>query len=145
MSIDVSTPGRWCGLAAVATWVGVVAGITSPLLGAVAVALAVIVAASGRRLAFVVVAVFVVAGSTSGIAAGLRTSAISDAVIPDGPVRLVARVSEESTLRSYGRAVVKPTSLDGIAWDGPRLAVSGLDPAVPSARPSRWSVISGPG
>ncbi|GMQ94175.1 MAG: hypothetical protein BMS9Abin12_1659 [Acidimicrobiia bacterium] len=130
MSYRVSTPGRWCLLAGTATWAGVLFGLISPMLSAVFAVACLVAAAAVRRSLSTVAAVFLVAGVVSGGLAGMRTAAVAGADVPRGRVMLTARVAEEATARSYGRAVIEPRFLDGLEWDGPRLAVSGLDPEV---------------
>jgi len=131
VSFRISTPGRWCLLAGTTTWVGVLLALISPMAAAVVAAACLVGAAVARRPVSSVVAVFLVAGAASGGVAGMRTAAIAGADVPRGHVTLTARVAEEAAARSYGRAVVEPRFLDGLKWDGPRLAVSGLDPDVP--------------
>lgn len=131
MRIEVSTPGRWCLLAAVSTWSGVALGIIKPLWAGIVALICLLAAVLTRRLAVVVVAIFVIAGSFSGVVATLRSGAIATAEVPEGRVTLIARVAEESSARSYDRAVLEPLILDGVPWNGPRLAASGLDEGVP--------------
>lgn len=131
MRIEVSTPGRWCLLAAVSTWAGVAGAIIEPFGAGIVALICLLAAILTKRIVIVVVAIFVIAGSFSGIAAALRSEAIATAEVPEGRVTLTARVAEESSARSYNRAVIEPLMLDGLPWNGPRLAVSGLDPGVP--------------
>ncbi len=131
MRIEVSTPGRWCLLGAVSTWTGVALGIIEPLGAGIVALICLLAAVLTRRLVVVVVAIFVIAGSFSGVVATLRSEAIATAEVPEGRVTLTARVAEESSARSYDRAVIEPLMLDGLPWNGPRLAASGLDRGVP--------------
>lgn len=131
MRLDISTPGRWCLIAAASTWAGVVATLTEPRAGAAVALVWLSIAILSKRVLFIVMALFLIAGSFSGMFAGMRSQAIAAAEVPDGRVTLTARVAEESAVRSYGKAVIVPVTLDGIPWNGPRLALSGLDPAVP--------------
>ncbi len=80
-----------------------------------------------RRSVFVSIA-FLILGMLSGAVAGARVDAIQRAELPQGHVVLVARMAEEATGASYSRAVVDPMSVNGVPWDGPRLALAGLDP-----------------
>ncbi|RLE13893.1 MAG: hypothetical protein DRJ28_06600, partial [Actinobacteria bacterium] len=131
MKLVVSVPGRWCLLAGVSTWIGVLAALTEPYVAAALVSICFMAVILTRRLLFVVLAVFVVAGSASGLLAAMRSDAIAAAEVPQGRVAITARVAEESTARSFDRAVIAPLILDGVPWAGPRLAVSGLDSEVP--------------
>lgn len=128
MNIGLSTPGRWSLVAAVATWSGVVIGFTSARLGVGVFAVVLSIALMRRRTVIVVAALFFGAGALSGIVAGMRTAAIEHAAIPQGQVTLTVRVAEGAAAHSYGRVVVEPRSINGIPWQGPRLAVIGLDP-----------------
>jgi len=131
VKFDISVPGRWCLAAAAATWVGVGAALIEPMVGGALAFVSLLGAVLGKRTVLVVIAVFVVTGAVSGTVAGMRSDAIARAEVPTGRVELTARVAEESTLRTYGRAVIEPLSLDGVVWNGPRLATTGLDPGVP--------------
>jgi len=131
VKLVVSVPGRWCLLAGVSTWIGVLAALTEPYVAAALVSICFMAVILTRRLLFVVLAVFVVAGSASGLLAAMRSDAIAAAEVPQGRVAITARVAEESTARSFDRAVIAPLILDGVPWAGPRLAVSGLDSEVP--------------
>ena len=70
-------------------------------------------------------------GMFSGAAAGERGDAIHRADLPEGHVVLIARMAEEATGAAYSRSVVEPVAVDGVLWDGPRLALTGLDPGAP--------------
>ena len=128
MTLEISVPGRWCLMAACATWLGVAIGLLSVrLLPVLAVAVTLLLLSIRRRFISVAV-VFVVLGLFSGALAGERLDAIHRAKLPQGHVVLVARMAEEPSGASYSKAVVDPVSVDGIPWNGPRLALAGLDP-----------------
>ena len=116
-------------MAGAATWCGVILGLSSVRLGVLVAVVLVVTAASIGRLAMWVGVLFAVLGMLSGLVAGERIGAIERAVIPQGRVLLVVRVAEEASGASYARAVGEPTSVDGVPWRGPRLALIGLDPA----------------
>ncbi|MDK1010048.1 MAG: ComEC/Rec2 family competence protein [Actinomycetota bacterium] len=131
MTIAVTTPGRWCLLAAGATWTGVIIGFSSLSIGVGVAVLGLCASVVSRRIAVVVVVVFIAVGVASGATADLRLSAIERAEIPEGHATLTLRIAEEATLRSYERAVAEPLALDGSRWSGPRIAVIGLDAGIP--------------
>lgn len=131
MTITVTKPGRWCLLAAAATWLGVIAGFSSLRHGALFAAVGLVAAVVSRRMVIVVAAVFVTVGALSGAVAEMRSGAIEGAVLPEGRVTLTLRIAEEATAQSYGRAVVEPLALNGKPWRGPRIAATGLDHAIP--------------
>lgn len=130
MRVAISVPGRWCLAAAIATWFGVVLSLGSTRAGIAVAAGCVVCASVVRGRLATILALFVLAGVCSGLVAGLRTAAIVDAEVPSGRVTIVARVAEQATARSYGRAVIEPLVLDGANWAGPRLATTGLDVSV---------------
>jgi competence protein ComEC len=128
---EISVPGRWCLLAGSASWCGVVVGFSSVRFGALATATLVLTALAMGRLSVNVAVVFAVLGIVSGVVAGGRVEAIEQAVVPQGSVLLVVRVAEEASGTTYSRAVGKPISVDGGQWNGPRIALIGLDPSIP--------------
>ena len=127
MNLDVSVPGRFCVLAGVASWLGVVAGIASMRLAIFAMVVLMMSALAVRRVAVSVAVAFAVLGMVSGMVAGERADAIEQAVVPQGHVVLEARIAEEANGAAYSRVVGEPISVDGLSWDGPRLAFVGLD------------------
>lgn len=131
MNLEVSVPGRFCVLAAVASWSGVIAGFSSVRFAVVLAVVLLVTALSARRVVVSVVAVFVILGMASGLVVRERTEAIGQAAVPEGRVTLVARIAEEASGSAYSRAVGEPMSVDGLPWHGPRLAFVGLDDAVP--------------
>jgi competence protein ComEC len=128
VTLEISVPGRWCLMAACATWLGVVIGLLSVLLLPVLAVAVTLLLLSIRRRFISVAVVFVVLGLFSGALAGERLDAIHRAKLPQGHVVLVARMAEEPSGASYSKAVVEPVSVDGMPWNGPRLALAGLDP-----------------
>jgi competence protein ComEC len=131
VNVEVSVPGRWCLLAGTTTWCGVVIGFTSLGIGVMVAVLLVVVAVGVRRLVVGIGVVFLVLGIVSGLAAAERLDTIGRAWVPDGRVELVVVIAEEASGSSYARAVGEPLAVDGAPWHGPRLAIVGLDPAVP--------------
>ena len=100
-------------------------------IGVLTAATLVLVALAMGRLSVNVAVVFAILGIVSGVVAGGRVEAIEQAVVPQGNVLLVVRVAEEASGTTYSRAVGKPISVAGEQWNGPRIALIGLDPSIP--------------
>ncbi len=120
---------RWTLLAATATAVGV--ALAWQPLSLLAVALVLAVGADRRaRLVAITAVFFVVLGIASGTLAGARLEATRRAVVPDRTAALVFSLVEDASSNRYGVAVGVPRSIDGDRWNGPRLAVVGLDASI---------------
>ena len=120
---------RWTLLAAAATAVGV--ALAWQPLSLVAVALVLAVGAARRaRLVAITAVFFVVLGIVSGTLAGARLEATRRAEVPDRTAALVFSLVEDASSNRYGIAIGVPRSIDGDRWNGPRLAVVGLDASI---------------
>lgn len=119
-----SGPARWCVSVAIATWLGVAAGLGSR------VAVAMCVAAAGalvvRKYPIGVLAAFCVLGVGSGLVSSARSQAIESVQLPTGSVEVTLRVAEDPSSSTYGLAVAEITAVGGVAWEGPRVAVVAL-------------------
>ncbi|MEN8040671.1 MAG: ComEC/Rec2 family competence protein [Actinomycetota bacterium] len=129
---SISVPARWCLLAAASTWLGVVVGFSSAWMGGALSLMFILTAVFRPGTVVVIAAGFVVVGVLSGLVAGERRDAIHRAWVPEGRVVVSGQVAEEASGTSYGRAVLQPQTLDGAPWHGPRIAVTGMDPATPA-------------
>jgi competence protein ComEC len=78
------------------------------------------------RVVVLTAAAFMLAGAVSGSIATARVDATMEAVVPAVSASLVFSVAEDASSNRYGIAVGRPISIDGTAWDGPRIAVVGL-------------------
>jgi competence protein ComEC len=131
VKLDISVPGRFCLLAGIASWCGVVAGVSSAWFAGLVVLVLLIAVFAIRRAILGVAVGFLILGMASGMATGERAEATQEAVIPTGRVVLEARIAEEVTEATFSRAVGEPRSIDGIRWKGPRLALIGLSSDIP--------------
>jgi competence protein ComEC len=129
VKLEISVPGRWCLLAAASTWTGAVIALTSFRLAAV-VGVGLIVLVGLRRLTVRVAVAFALLGMASGFVAGERIQSIQQATIPAGRAVFEIKIAEEAIGAVRARAVGEPISVDGIAWDGPRLGLVGLEPSI---------------
>jgi competence protein ComEC len=118
-------------MAASTTWFGTVIGFSSARLALILAAILAFLVLSLRRRSVSVSVAFLILGMLSGTVAGARVEAVHTAELPQGHIVLVARMAEEATGASYSRAVVDPMFVDGLPWDGPRLALAGVDPGAP--------------
>lgn len=120
-------PGRWCVAAGAVVALGVVlhpaAAIVAAIVGSV------VAARIGHGRSGFVLAVLLVLGALSGMAADQRQIAVETAVVPEGRVTIRGAVREDPQ-PSYGSvAVVRPIELDGEPWPGPPIGVGPLDGA----------------
>lgn len=129
MKLEVSVPGRWCLLAGMSTWAGAVVALSSPPMAAAA-GVGLILLFGLRRLSVGVAVAFVLLGMGSGFIAGDRIQSIAEATVPDGRAVFEIKLAEEASGATHSRAVGKPISVDGVGWDGPRLALVGLEPSI---------------
>jgi competence protein ComEC len=70
------------------------------------------------------------AGAVSGSLATGRIDATTSAGVPEVSALVVFSLVEDASSNRYGIAVGEPISLDGVAWDGPRIAIAGLGDAI---------------
>jgi competence protein ComEC len=96
------------------------------LMFVVPILVAVALARYGRVVVLTATA-FVVAGVLSGTLAAARVDATREAVVPATSASLVFTLVEDASSNRYGIAVGEAVEIDGSRWDGPRLAVVGLD------------------
>ena len=119
-----AVPARWCVAVAIATWLGVLAGLGSPPAAGISVAAAGVLFV--RRYPVGVLAAFCVLGVASGLISSARSEAIESAELPTGSVEVTLRIAEDPSSSTFGLAVGEVIALDGTAWDGPRVAVVSL-------------------
>ena len=129
MKLEISVPGRWCLLAGVSTWSGAVIALSSLWL-VVAVGIVLTLLFGLRRLAVGVAFAFVLLGMASGFLAGERMQSIQRASVPVGRAVFEVKIAEEASMATHARAVGEPISVDGRDWNGPRLALVGLEPSI---------------
>ncbi|MCL1599400.1 MAG: ComEC/Rec2 family competence protein, partial [Actinomycetia bacterium] len=82
------------------------------------------------RTTMLIAGVFVVLGMASGSAAAIRVATTRTSSVPVGGVELTFGVVEDASTNRYGIAVGEPRLIDGQPWNGPRIAVEGLDESV---------------
>ena len=128
-SLIPEEPARWALLAGAATVVGVVLS-PWPIAGVAAVFVIAAFAARWHRVVAVTAAGFMLAGIVSGSLAAARLDATTGAVVPEGSASMTFTLVEDASSNRYGVAVGVPTSVNGAPWNGPRLAVIGLDDTV---------------
>jgi len=88
------------------------------------------VLARHSRVMALTAAAFILAGVVSGSLATARVDATRAAVVPEVSASLVFTVVEDASSNRYGVAVGEVSSIDELPWNGPRLAIVGLDDAV---------------
>ncbi|MGI9528330.1 MAG: ComEC/Rec2 family competence protein [Acidimicrobiia bacterium] len=99
-------------------------GVVSPwwlVLAVMAIVVVVVRRFVGIRAALVL-AVLLAAGALSGLFADVRTTAEHRAGLPEGPVTLEMTVLRDPIGQWGGVAVIRPVSVDGQPWQGPKLA-----------------------
>lgn len=104
--------------------VSVFVGVLSPWWLAIALAIGAVVVLQrilGTRVG-VVLALLVLAGAASASTSNARVAAEQRAELPEGPVTVEARVLRDPIVQWGGVAVVRPLSVDGVSWSGPKLA-----------------------
>ena len=122
-------PARWALLAATSTALGVLVGPTT--IGFACLMPIVVVSLRKRtRTVTLIAGVFLVLGMISGSAATARVMATRESKTPDGVVELTFGVVEDASSNRYGIAVGEPRRIDGRSWNGPRLAINGLDQSI---------------
>lgn len=127
-------PGRWALAGAALIWACVVAGRVAggwALGAAVAVGIGLVVFA--RRPWAVVLSSLLVAGSISGALSAARTSAVLDAPVAEGPVRVAGTALEDSRRGASGDwFMFRPSHVSDAgtwkAWAGPPMLVSLREP-----------------
>lgn len=125
-------PARWALLAGTGTIVGVALSsrwFVTVLVMFIAV-IAVTVIVRHHRLVALTAAGFMLAGLVSGSFATARLDATNAAVVPGTSASVTFTLVEDASSNRYGVAVGEPSSIDDAPWDGPRLAVVGLDEAI---------------
>ena len=128
-SVVPDVPARWALLAGAGTIVGVAMSGRGMLTIVVPFLVAVALTRYGRVVALTAAA-FILAGVVSGSLATARVDATRAAVVPEVSASLVFTLVEDTSSNRYGIAVGEVISIDESPWDGPRLAVVGLDDAV---------------
>lgn len=121
-----SQPARWTLLAAVSTTVGV-ASVERPTLLVLVIGLAGLGSVYRRWTIVLTGTLFVLLGAMSGSIAASRIEATLVADVPARQAVVVLRIAEDASANRYGVSVGVPISIDGKPWNGPRLAVTGLD------------------
>ncbi|MEN8240201.1 MAG: ComEC/Rec2 family competence protein, partial [Actinomycetota bacterium] len=128
-SIVPEGPARWALLAGASTTVGVaISGLSILVVVAMFIPLALL--AHRERVVAATAAGFVLAGIASGSLASARLDATASAVVPGTSASLTFALVEDASSNRYGVAVGEPVSIDNEAWNGPRLAVVGLDDTI---------------
>ena len=117
--------GRWAAAAAVAVWIGALAGIHAGATVALAPGVAAVAALASRRTAAGALLALVCAGILSGGAAAARADATLRAPIPEGHISITGVVAEDGSDKRPG--VIRPETLGAdpeiVPWRGPALAV----------------------
>ncbi|MDA2979999.1 MAG: ComEC/Rec2 family competence protein, partial [Actinomycetota bacterium] len=119
-----SVPALWCIAVAIATWLGVAAGLGSPFAAAISFGAAGVLFV--RRYPVGVLAAFCVLGAASGLISSARSQAIVSTDLPSGTVEATLRIAEDPSSSTFGLAVGQITAIDGVKWDGPRVAIVSL-------------------
>lgn len=107
-----------------ASAIAVFVGVVSPwwVVAAAAVGTVMVLARFVGMRPSVVLVLLAVAGSLSGLLADARMSSELGADLPEGSVTLAVRVLRDPIGEWGGVAVVRPVSIGGTPWRGPKLA-----------------------
>ena len=128
-SLVPDVPARWALLVGASTIVGVAVS-DRLILGIAAVIVVTAGLARHDRVVAVTAAGFILAGIVSGSLATARLDATRTASVPEASSSMAFTLVEDASSNRYGVAVGEPTTIDNVLWDGPRLAVVGLDETI---------------